>query len=625
MQYAISNPSPVHVMKHGSIQQVDDPIAGRIVYVAAALMCVGGFALAVILSFEKQPPMPRMILNATLGLIGGISLALLHKGFKTIAKQLVTWSYWVTVTIAAAVNGGVNGPNILSYPLILVLSGWLLGTRPTLILAVMTELVCVALMVGDMNGLIPPANPANRPAHFIFLTAIIFMTTAATLLARRGYLAQASEAREVAAVLALREEELRRHRDQLEVQVRVRTLELATARDAAEAANRSKSDFLASMSHEIRTPMNAIIGNAHLLRRSELNPGQLERLDKIDSASGHLLNVINNILDISKIEAGMLTLEEVPLAIDQLLANIRSILAESIQAKGLEFRVEPLSAPSRLLGDSTRLQQALLNYAANAIKFTEAGFVALRVVLEEESDDAVKLRFEVEDSGPGIAPEACARLFGAFEQADNSTTRKYGGTGLGLAITRRLAQLMGGKAGVDSTPGVGSRFWFTARLKRNTAPPVIEAAPRADAETEVKRLYGGKRILIADDEPINAEVVRMQLEAADLMVDQAANGAEAIAMAERIPYAVILMDMQMPVMDGLEATRQIRLNPACATTPIIAMTANAFAEDKARCLAAGMDDFLVKPVNPGHLFSILLRALDRRPAAPERGLAAKLP
>ena len=259
-----------------------------------------------------------------------------------------------------------------------------------------------------------------------------------------------------------------------------------------------------------------------------------------------------------------------------------------------------------------QLQQALLNYATNAIKFTETGDVTLHPSLQEEDAESVLVRFAVEDTGIGIAPETLPRLFGAFEQADNSTTRKYGGTGLGLAITRRLAEQMGGEAGVESTPGVGSTFWFTARLKKGAEAMIPPQADPADFEMALRQRHAGKRILVVDDEPINREIARLQLEAAGLDVDTAVDGVDAIALACQTAFAAILMDMQMPRLDGLEATRRIRELPGYRDTPILAMTANAFVEDKMRCLDAGMDDFLIKPFIPELLFATLLKYLDAR-------------
>ena len=400
---------------------------------------------------------------------------------------------------------------------------------------------------------------------------------------------------------------------QAELQLSTLNDELAERAARADDATQAKSAFLANMSHEIRTPMNGILGMANLLRRSGLSAEQVERLDKIDNAAEHLLDVINNILDLSKIEAGKFALEEAPVAIERVLANVGAIVSERARAGGIRLVIEPVLFPARLLGDSTRLQQALLNFATNAVKFTASGTVTLRALREAETADAMRLRFEVEDTGIGIAPDAMPRLFSSFEQADNSTTRKYGGTGLGLAITRHLAQLMEGEAGVESTPGEGSTFWFTVALRKNSEEPAADTIAPIDAEAELRRRYRGCRVLVVDVEPINSEVAQMQLEAAGLLVDQAADGGEAVIMAQNTDYTAILMDMQMPVLDGLDATRRIRRNPDRLHTPIIAMTANAFAEDKARCMAAGMDDFLAKPFSPEDLFSTLLATLEHPP------------
>ncbi|HSI51290.1 MAG TPA: response regulator [Ideonella sp.] len=555
--------------------------------------------------------------------------------------------------------------------------------------------------------------------------------------------------------------ELQDHRHRLQQMVDTRTQalaqavgELATARDRAEAANRSKSEFLANMSHEIRTPLNAIVGLTHLVQREAREPAQRDRLGKIAHSAQHLLQVINDILDLSKIEANRLQLEDIEFSLDAVLSRSFEMVADHAQAKGLELIVDTDHLPDRLVGDPTRFSQALLNLVGNAVKFTAQGFVRLGGEVLARTGDRALMKFSVRDTGIGIAPERIGALFLAFEQADSSTTRRHGGTGLGLALTQRLAQLMGGDAGVSSTPGKGSEFWFsvwlrvaapstrhapqlagrrallvddlpealaalTGQLRRlgllvTTAasgeealacadeaarrgepfelllidwrmapldgvqtlallrkrlgaglPPAVLVTADADAalqrevrearfssvlvkpvtasalhdgllrvlgqarptpprqpaapggpEASLRQLHAGKRVLLAEDGLVNQEVAKALLESVSLEVDVAADGVRTVQMAlDRAvdqPYALILMDVQMPLMDGLDATRELRSRGYRA--PIIAMTANAFTEDRDACLAAGMDDHLSKPVQPEALYANLLHWLSR-PAA----------
>lgn len=559
-------------------------------------------------------------------------------------------------------------------------------------------------------------------------------------------------------------EELDRHRHHLEELVVERTEELSRAKDEAEAAGRAKSTFLANMSHEIRTPLNAIVGLTHLLRRRNPTEEQDDKLGKIVGAADHLLSVINDILDISKIDAGKLVLENKPFDLEEMLTHVCSLVSEKARAKSLELLVDVGSVPHQVTGDATRLGQALLNYVGNAVKFTAQGAIVVRVKIQEEGEEALLVRFEVEDSGIGIEPQRLSTLFQPFQQADDSITRQYGGTGLGLAISRNIARLMGGEVGARSTPGTGSTFWLTARLGKagDTAVPnpqavqlgglralvvedvemtrmvlqqqlrmiglraegvasgeqAIDAVAAADSEgdpydilltdmympgldgldtlarvrslhvsrkpvsflvtgacegslwgearrcgfvqvlskpvstmalhacllkhftpvggapmaqvmaesdeAKLRRLHTGSRILLVEDEPINQLVAQDMLEEVGMTVDIASNGIEALAKLESHHYHLVLMDLQMPKMGGLETTRHIRSIRGAGSLPVVAMTANAFNDDRDLFYSVGMNDFLPKPVVPEMLYSVLLEWLQKdamiRPLAGEEML-----
>ncbi len=414
-------------------------------------------------------------------------------------------------------------------------------------------------------------------------------------------------------------EELDRHRNHLEALIAVRTTELTEARKQADASNQAKSSFVAHMSHEIRTPMNAIMGFAHVLQKTDCTPQQQEGLEKIERAGKHMMAVINDVLDYTKVEADRMVLESTDFHLPTLLADVLALVNEMAQDKGLEVTLLPCDVGPWLRGDPTRLRQALLNYVANAVKFTDMGTVSVGVTCLKEtpSNGALLLRFEVRDSGIGIAADRVDQLFRPFEQANASTTRQYGGSGLGLAITARLARLMEGEVGVTSESGVGSTFWFTARLQKGMepeAPHPNHAIAKEDAATVLAREYANARVLVVDDDLFNREVAAELLQALGLGTETASDGFDAVTLASAQRFDAILMDVQMPLMNGLDATRRIRALPGWESTPILALTANAFAQDVQACLEAGMNDFVAKPISPPQLYATLLLWLSQQTA-----------
>ena len=389
--------------------------------------------------------------------------------------------------------------------------------------------------------------------------------------------------------------------------------ELVAAREEASAASRAKSTFLVNMSHAMRTPLNGILGMAHLLRRNGVTVKQSIQLDTIEQSGRHLLSLTNDVLDYSRIDSGKLVFEQEDFSRAELMRGITALVDNRVRDKGLQLDFDLAAIPDLLRGDRTRLIQALVNYVSNAIKFTERGGISIKGCLLEESANAYLLRFEVSDTGIGMTPEQQSSLFHAFARGGNSVIRQSGGNGLGLAITRRIAELMDGEVGVVSELGKGSTFWLTVRLNKGLLPATVnDLRHLVPAEAILRRDFRKAWVLLVEDEPIIQDVIMTLLKDAGLNVELAENGGEAIGMAKQRDYALILMDIDMPEVDGLQATRAIRRLRGREATPILSMVANASPVERDQCLNAGLNDFIAKPVDPTVLFGQILKWMTRQ-------------
>jgi signal transduction histidine kinase/DNA-binding response OmpR family regulator len=548
-----------------------------------------------------------LVLKNTLLAVSAMVVAGVTAGLATffrqqqLARYLILLPLIVAIALIPVFSNGVRSPILAVTPAIILLAFWLLGRRLALLVAAFFVFVMILYWWAEAQGFYVLAAPLRSPAVWTTIWVCVTVFTALIAWSLVGnYETNFEQEMQLQSQLTQRNQELQD----------IHTA-LVLAKEQAEVSSKAKGDFLANMSHEIRTPMNAILGMLQLLSQTELSSRQLDYTLKTQGAAKSLLGLLNDILDFSKIDAGKMELDLQPFSLERLLEDLSVIVSANIGQKALQVRfvLDP-NAPKVLLGDAMRLQQVLINLSGNAVKFTEKGEVCIRIDSLEKNGAGHQLKFSVIDSGIGIAADKQQDIFSDFSQAEASTTRRFGGTGLGLSISKRLVELMGGTLALDSVLGKGSTFHFTLELQSSEPALLQRKAYPVQANDHDARVppLTGLRLLVVEDNLINQQVAKELLCSQGALVELADNGQLGVAavVAANPPFDAVLMDIQMPVMDGYAATRCIRVDLGQMNLPIIAMTANAMATDRDACLAAGMNTHVGKPFDLQHLTEVLL-------------------